>query len=471
MAMDKAKQSAWAASGPLRVHPANPRYFADGAGKAVYLAGSHTWANLIEQKIYPEEPDFDWGAYLDFLSAHNHNFIRLWGWEHARWANWDVTGRFFAYPLAFARTGPGLALDGLPKFDLTRFDPAYLERLRTRTESAGERGIYVAVKLFDGFSVGFKGSHEANPKIPSRNPFRGHPFHPANNVNGVDGDADGDGEGKDLHTLRAPAITALQEAYVRKVIDTVNDLDNVLYEICNESEGQDEAVEWQYHMIRFIKNYEAAKPKQHPVGMTVPYPNGRNKAVFDSPADWVSPNSTEIEDYRANPPPGNGTKVIVSDTDHLWGHGGNQAWVWKSFTRGLNLLLMDPWECVKGSVAMPNDYRDHPTWEPIRRSMGYARAYAERMDLAAMTPRAGLSSTMFCLACPGREYLVYQQELAPFSVDLTGHRGPFTVEWFDPNTGGASRGAPVEGGDWRAFTPPCPADMVLYLKGPTGSSA
>ena len=30
-------------------------------------------------------------------------------------------------------------------------------------------------------------------------------------------------------------MTALQEAYVRKVIDTVNDLDNVLYEITNEA--------------------------------------------------------------------------------------------------------------------------------------------------------------------------------------------------------------------------------------------
>ena len=33
-----------------------------------------------------------------------------------------------------------------------------------------------------------------------------------------------------------PAITSLQEAYVRKVIDAVNDLDNVLYEICNEGD-------------------------------------------------------------------------------------------------------------------------------------------------------------------------------------------------------------------------------------------
>ena len=31
-----------AAMGPLRTHPQNARYFADSAGKPVYLTGSHT---------------------------------------------------------------------------------------------------------------------------------------------------------------------------------------------------------------------------------------------------------------------------------------------------------------------------------------------------------------------------------------------------------------------------------------------
>ena len=34
------------ATGPLRVHPTNPRYFTDDGNKAIYLTGSHTWSNL-----------------------------------------------------------------------------------------------------------------------------------------------------------------------------------------------------------------------------------------------------------------------------------------------------------------------------------------------------------------------------------------------------------------------------------------
>jgi len=37
-----------AASGPLRRHPANPRYFTDDSGRAVLLTGSHTWNNLVD---------------------------------------------------------------------------------------------------------------------------------------------------------------------------------------------------------------------------------------------------------------------------------------------------------------------------------------------------------------------------------------------------------------------------------------
>src|SRR5262245_14452585 len=65
------------ALGPLRVHPANPRYFTDGTKtpdgtfKAVYLTGSHTWGNLTDGYKYPE---FDFTRYLNFLGKYNHNF-------------------------------------------------------------------------------------------------------------------------------------------------------------------------------------------------------------------------------------------------------------------------------------------------------------------------------------------------------------------------------------------------------------
>lgn len=195
---------------PLTVHPTNPRYFTDGSGRAVYLTGSHTWNNLQHNGVYPP---VDFKEYLDFLRKHNHNFIRMWAWEQAGWDPW-AKGYVTVEPVAFARTGPGKALDGKPKFDLTKLNDEYFRRLRTRVAAAQARGIYVSIMLFEGWSVERKGQ--------VGNPWQGHPFNKANNINGIDGDRDGDGQGPEIHTVNAPKeILAFQCAYVRRVSDTV----------------------------------------------------------------------------------------------------------------------------------------------------------------------------------------------------------------------------------------------------------
>ncbi len=223
---------AWpqAASGPLRPHPANPRWMADGSGRAVLLAGAHVWQSLQDSGLLirgatsKPPPVFDYEAYLDRLQRYNHNFFRLWRWETTKWTD-DYTDGLVKYcrPHPWLRSGPGLPADGLPKFDLTRFDEEYFSRLRNRVAAAGRRGMYVSVMLFEGWEIQFTDA------------WGGHPFHALNNINGVEADLDGDGRALEYNTLddspMGRRVRELQEAYVRKVIDTVNDLDNVLYEI------------------------------------------------------------------------------------------------------------------------------------------------------------------------------------------------------------------------------------------------
>lgn len=446
-----AAASLWAAdpaSGPLRIHPDNPRYFTDGSGRAVYLTGSHTWNNVVDMS--PEDPPeaFDFDASLDWMVGYGHNFVRLWSWELT---NWDTRGNnpkhsnqklHTVAPHPWARTGPGDALDGKPKFNLEQFNAEYFERLRSRVEAAGKRGIYASVMLFEGWGL------QRSPGA-----WAAHPMNPANNVNEIDGDANGDGMGVEVHTLVNRKITALQEAYVRKVIDTVNGLDNVLYEISNENHPP--STEWQYHMIDFIHEYEKGKPRQHPVGMTFQFKGGTNQALFDSPADWISPNAEG--GYRDDPPAADGSKVILADTDHLWGIGGNRDWVWKSFLRGLNPIFMDPYD---GAIL---GVKFDPRWEPVRESMGYALNYARRVDLASMTPRGDLSSSEYCLADPGREYLVYLPGGGSVSVDLSAATGEVALEWFDPAGGKTHPGDKRQGGGRRLFTAPFGGSAVLYL--------
>jgi len=432
--------------GPLRVHPDNPRYFTDDSGRAIYLTGSHNWANLVDIGPTDPPPRFDFNKYLNWMQKLNHNFIRMWTWEPVTWntkANRE-NKLHTAAPQPWARTGPGRALDGKPKFDLKSFNPEYFSRLRRRISAARDRGIYVSVMLFEGWAMQF-----------SSGAWQGHPFHPQNNINGIDGDQNKDGKGLEIYTLINPAITALQEEYVRKVINTVNDLDNVLYEISNENHPP--STKWQYHMIRYIKNYEKSKPKQHPVGMTFQYRGGKNKTLFNSPADWISPNPEG--GYRDNPPAADGRKVVLNDTDHLWGIGGNQAWVWKSFLRGYNPLFMDPYD----GVVLGKHF--DPKWDPIRRSLGYTRSYAEKMNLAKMVPRNDLASTKYCLANPGGEYLVYKPQSDKPSVTVKLTAGTYKYEWFNPGSGRVTSTGTIKAkpGD-NAFHCPFKSDAVLYIK-------
>ncbi|MBN2452600.1 MAG: DUF4038 domain-containing protein [Lentisphaeria bacterium] len=447
--------------GPLRVSVDNPRYFATPDGRIVYLTGSHTWSNLRDMGPSDPPPAFDFEGYLAFLRRWNHNFIRLWTWELSHYAYDDRA--IWCSPFPWPRTGPGMALDGRPRFDLSRFDGAYFQRLRERVGRAEAAGIYVSVMLFEGH-----GLHA------SRAPWcwEGHPFHAANNVNGIDGDPDGDGRGIESQTLDLPAVTAIQEAYVRKVVDSLNDMDNLLYEIANESGAYSTA--WQYHFIRLIKEYESGKPKQHPVGMTFQWAReqrGTNAVLFESPADWISPNPDG--GYRDEPPPADGRKVILNDTDHLWGIGGNPQWVWKSFLRGMNPLFMDPYarapEGQKADAAAA--WTDHlgsspktdPKWDPIRAALGYTRRFAERLDLRRTEPRGDLASSGYCLAAAGEWYLVYVPGGGDVTVDLSEAPGPWRAEWFEPGMGGDLGAVPVEGGAARALAPPCAGDAVVLL--------
>lgn len=439
------------ATGPLRVLSSNPRWFTDGSGKAIYLAGSHIWQSLqdngliIRGGVQDPPPVFDYDRYLEFLEHHNHNFFRLWRWEVTKWTDRYTGGEVkYCRPHPWLRTGPGIANDGEPKFDLTRFNPEYFDRLRSRVVAARDRGIYVSVMLFEGWEIQFTDG------------WRHHPFHAANNVNGVEADANGDGSGLEYNTLNETAmgrrVQELQEAYIRKVVDTVNDLDNVLYEVCNEAFG--DSTGWQYHIIRFVKDYESRKPKQHPVGMTFQYKGGTNAILYESPADWISPNpGDQTQNYREDPCSNCTTKVVVNDTDHLWGHtGGDNVWVWKSFTRGLNVLFMEE--------LLPS-----PTWQDsARQAMGQVRRYARKMNLAAVTPNEKLSATSYCLANRGHEYLVFQSNKGEFTVDLTDASGTFTVEWLNINADRTITGKPVAGGATRTFTTPFPGPAALYLK-------
>ncbi len=462
------------ATGPLRVLGGNAHYFTDGSGKAILLTGSQTWDTFQDLDQSSSPAAFDFTSYVNFLKSHGHNVTILWRKDLPTYCNWGAGGTWHVVQFPWKRTGGSsgtqVASDGLPAFDLTQLDQVYFDRLRARVIQLQQNGIYAVVELFDG--LGLSNNRCAND---------GYPFTGGNNVNGVD-----DGGGTNSMTMTsANAITGYQDAFVRKVIDTVNDQPNVLWE--PSEEAPDNSTWWQGHMIALIHNYEAGKAFQHPVGYASLNVNGTTDGtLYNSDADWVAPLA------RISPPGscGSGTpacKVNINDSDHsyfgMWNDSGqvNRNYVWENFANGNQVMFMDPYliywtsgnrnlcQSPSNGVCTGPDAR----WNNMRDNLGYTLSYANKMDLAKMTPQGNLTSTGFCLAdnvATGAEYLVYAPSGGTFTVNLSATTRALNVEWFNPATGATTVGTAITGGSTKSFTAPFSGDAVLYIVDAAGHS-
>lgn len=452
---------------PLKALSTNPHYFTDASGKAIYLTGSHTWNTLQDWGTNGSVQPLDFAAFVKMLVSHHHNFTLLWTTElpkvHALPSTASSPPDITVEPFPWQRTGPGNASDGKLKFDLTKFDPAFFQRLRDRVQQLKAAGIYAGIYPFTGEFVNV-----------FRSATDGYPFTGSNNVNGID-----DGGGIASVTMTAPnSITAVQDAYVKKMIDTLSDLPNVLWIVSEEAPAN--SVWWNNHLIALVHSYEAGKPFQHPVGYAVRHDND-DASIINSDADWIAPFariSSTTTCGRGHPH----CKVNVNDSDHsyfgMWNDSPrtNRNYFWINFTQGSQTLFMDPYlvyyprenrnlpvrPIVRGIGSAPD-----PRWENVRDTMGYVRGYAERMNLATMTPQGEFSSTGHVLASTktdSAEFLVYAPSGGKFTINLSNVKGQFVVEWMNPATGAKVQGGNVEGGITRTFTAPFRGDATLYLR-------
>jgi hypothetical protein len=83
-----------------------------------------------------------------------------------------------------------------------------------------------------------------------------------------------------------------------------------------------------------------------------------------------------------------------------------------------------------------------------------------------LEPSDQLVSSGWCLAQPGREYVVFQKQAQPFTLEIAGAKSPLSGEWFNPQTGKGAAAGFFDNGTV-SFTPPANwgnAPLVLRLK-------
>jgi hypothetical protein len=118
-------------------------------------------------------------------------------------------------------------------------------------------------------------------------------------------------------------------------------------------------------------------------------------------------------------------------------------------------------------------YYTYTAWDVVRPQdtpPGYAyfehlHDFFARTAYWRMRPTEGLSTAGSCLAEPGREYVVFLGQGAPFALKIEGAAGPLAVEWFQPLTGEQKNAVAVSNGS-AEFTPPPewkPGPVALHV--------
>ena len=138
------------AADPLALQRNNPSYVTF-RGKATILVGSGEHYGAVVN------PAFDTRRYLDTLAADGLNLTRLFvGTYYEKPGDFGIGANTLAPApgralVPWARSDVPGAADGGAKLDLSRWDPAYFERLRGFVAEAGKRGIVVEVVLFSSY--------------------------------------------------------------------------------------------------------------------------------------------------------------------------------------------------------------------------------------------------------------------------------------------------------------------------------
>jgi hypothetical protein len=204
------------------VHQAEGLSIDEATGLATYrgapvclLAASEHYGAVINRA-------FDYRAYLDQMAQEGLRLTRLFvlfrELQTDRNPYSPCKPESTEYVAPYLRTGPGLARDGLPKYDLSRWNPEFFARLHGVLGIAMQHGIIVELTLLSN--------------VYSDNVWALSPLHADNNSSDL-----GDTPWHDYMSMRNPALFDEQQRFVRKVLEEVAPYDNLIIEICNEPLG------------------------------------------------------------------------------------------------------------------------------------------------------------------------------------------------------------------------------------------
>ena len=456
---------------PLALHPENPHYFSwDGRPTVLITSGEHYGAVI--------NLDFDYRTYLDTLAADGLNYTRIFSGAYVepqgafkieRNTLAPSDGRFIS---PWPRSAPSGDPSGRPRFDLSRWNDAYFDRLTSFIAEAARRRIVVELTLFCPMYEEVQWSLS--------------PMNTANNINRI-----GTVARNEAYTLdRDLTLLTAQEALTRKLVTEVNAFPNVFFEIINEPYFGGVTMAWQHRIADLIVETERALPVKHLIAQNIA--NKTASIVAPHPAvsifnfHYATPPDAIATNYALNTVIGDDETGFRGVDDEVYRTEG-----WEFIVAGGGLYNNLDYSFA---VGYENGTFAYPATQPgggsraLRRQLKILRDFIQGFDLPRMVPDSSLISggvpsggAARALVDRERAMAIYLLKRRPSSkgadvaastdtaasaalrVNLSA--GQWRAEWIAPITGAVVGTADVAGGGVREIVPPAyQTDIALRLR-------
>lgn len=427
------------AAPPLALNPQNPHYFLFRGKPTVLISSGEHYGAVLNL-------DFNFSKYLDTLAADGLNLTRTWAGAYCEPPSAfnirsntlaPLPGRFLC---PWPRSAQSGYANGGNKFDLSRWDDAYFDRLKQFLSQASKRGVVVELNLFCPFY--------------EESMWRISPMNVANNINGIGAVAR-----TNVYTLdKNGGLLAVQEGMVRKLVTELNGFDNLYYEICNEPYFGGVTLEWQHHIADVIVDTEKNLGARHLISQNI----ANFKAQIHEPHPGVSifnfhystPPETVSMNYALNKVIGdnetgfrgtNDSAYRMEGWDFLIAGGGLFNNLDYSFVAGHEdgTFIYPASQPGGGSLTLRHQYR---FLRDIINRFNFIRMHPDNQIVSAALP-AGAS--VRALAQPDKAFLIYlrtglgdrktnqQTSFSAGELNLQLHLSPgrYLAEWFAPESG------------------------------------
>jgi hypothetical protein len=369
------------------------------------------------------------------IVAFDHNY-GLWyerrrdDHERIRRINGDVWAPFYEQP--FARSGQGLAWDGLSKYDLTKYNFWYWNRLKQFADLADQKGLVLIHQNYFQHNIIEAGAHWAD-----------FPWRSANNINSTGFPEPPPYAGdkrifmaEQFYDIENPARRELHKAYIRKCLDNFSENTGVIQLTSFEFTGP-------FHFVKFwlqtVKEWETETGKKQIVGLSA------TKDVQDS--ILADPSLAAIVDlidirywfYRSDSTvyaPKGGQNLAPRQHARLIKVGKRSFGQTYRAVREYRLKFPDK------AVIYSADNYDAYGWAVFMASGSLAcipKISDPQFVKAASTMRVvdlpGNPPDQWDLANREKEYIIYADSPNTVKVDLSGASGNFRIKYFNPSNG------------------------------------